>query len=134
MRHCPSAQPGMDDVFVLGVIEVAGGRSKVAYLEERVPFTPEIAALAGPVSPTRVMRLAARCEENRCVHFGDGKCGLATRIAAMSGSDSLNVPACTIRNTCRWFRQEGIAACRNCERVETEAKPESEFASLAFGS
>jgi hypothetical protein len=29
------------------------------------------------------------------------------------------LPACTIRRECRWFRQEGRAACQRCPQIVT---------------
>jgi hypothetical protein len=29
------------------------------------------------------------------------------------------LPPCTIRNNCRWFSQEGEAACKRCPEITT---------------
>ena len=60
---CPSAQPGMGDVQVLGVISRDGDKPVLAYLDEPVAPTPEMLALVEPLPVSHVLRLSARCED-----------------------------------------------------------------------
>src|SRR5207302_2680450 len=66
---CPSAQPDMAGCQVLGVIGGTGDAPRVAYVDEPLLASAEVLALAGPIGPTRVLRLAAACEESACTHF-----------------------------------------------------------------
>jgi hypothetical protein len=116
--RCPSAQPGMDELQVLGVF-TPGDEPRVAYLDEPMPATADVLKLAEPVAPLEVFRLAARCEEKRCIHFDGKDCQLAVRIVDMLPVVTADVPRCTIRPECRWFRQEGRAACLRCPQVLT---------------
>jgi hypothetical protein len=116
---CPSAQPGMDDVQVLGVISRDGEQPLLAYLDEPIAPTPEMLALAEPLPVSHVFRLAARCEESKCTHFDGTRCQLAVRIAKMLPEVVDSLPACTIRPECRWFRQEGRSACLRCPQIIT---------------
>jgi hypothetical protein len=116
---CPSAQPGMADVQVLGVVTRNGPAPAVAYLDEAVAPTPEMLALAAPLPVSNVFRLAARCEESKCTHFDGERCQLAVRIATMLPEVVDSLPACTIRPQCRWFRQEGRDACMRCPQIVT---------------
>jgi hypothetical protein len=116
---CPSAQPGMDGVQVLGVISRDGDQPLLAYLDEPVAPTPEMLALAEPLPVSHVFRLAARCEESKCTHFDGTRCQLAVRIAKMLPEVVDSLPACTIRPECRWFRQEGRSACLRCPQIIT---------------
>jgi hypothetical protein len=116
---CPSAQPGMDGVQVLGVISRDGEQPLLAYLDEPVAPTPEMLALADPLPVSHVFRLAARCEESKCTHFDGMRCQLAVRIAKMLPEVVDSLPACTIRPECRWFRQEGRSACLRCPQIIT---------------
>jgi hypothetical protein len=116
---CPSAQPGMGDVQVLGVVSRDGAEPRIAYLDEAVTPTPEILELAAPLAPSQVFRLAARCEEKKCTHFDGSRCQLAVRIASMLPEVVDALPACNIRPECRWFRQEGRAACLRCPQIMT---------------
>jgi hypothetical protein len=120
---CPSAQPEMEDARVFGVMtgtEQDGLR--VAYLNEALPVTPEILEASGPLEPPEIMRIAAPCMGNGCIHFDGANCMLATRIATMLDPVVRSLPRCAIRPTCRWFRQEGAEACFRCPQVVTNQR------------
>lgn len=109
----------MADLRVLGVVNRDGPAPTLAYLDEPVAPTPEMLALAAPLPVSNVFRLAARCEESKCTHFDGTRCQLAVRIANMLPEAVDSLPACTIRPQCRWFRQEGRAACLRCPQIVT---------------
>ena len=116
---CPSAQADMQDAQVLGVMQPGPAGPQLAYVNAHVPVTPDLLAVTGPVPPTQVFRFAARCEESKCTHFDGAKCQLATRIAAGLSAQVNKLPPCAIRRTCRWYDQEGQAACQRCPQVVT---------------
>jgi hypothetical protein len=109
----------MDRAMVLGVVQQDGPRPVVEYLNGRVPATPEILAMAAPLKPTEVFRLAATCAEHKCPHFDGADCRLATRLVTMLPPVVDTLPPCTIRKECRWFAQEGAAACMRCPEITT---------------
>jgi hypothetical protein len=117
---CPSAQPEMAGSRILGVVGGKPGAPELAYLTAPLPVTPELLALSGPAKPTEVFRFAAHCEEHACRHFDGTHCQLATRIVQMLPAVSRALPACLIRPTCRWYHQEGKAACFRCPQIITE--------------
>jgi hypothetical protein len=117
--RCPSAQPGMADAQILGVVSGGAEEPRIAYLRDVVPATPEILDMAAPVAPTEVFRLAARCEEAKCTHFDGERCQLAVRIVAMLPEVTERLPPCMIRPTCRWYKQEGRSACLRCPQIVT---------------
>jgi hypothetical protein len=117
--RCPSAQPGMQDLLILGVVSGSAEKPRVAYLRESVPVTPQILAMSEPVTPTEVFRLAGHCAEEKCVHFNGTKCALAARIVEMLPEVTESLPPCIIRPTCRWYRQEGRSACLRCPQIVT---------------
>ncbi len=116
---CPSAQPGMDNCRVLGVIDHDAPKPMLLYLNREMAVTPEVLALAAPLKPTEVFRLAATCEEQRCPHYDGTDCQLATRIVAMIPAAVESLPPCLIRKDCRWYSQEGEAACHRCPEITT---------------
>jgi len=118
-KLCPSAQPGMDNCRVLGVVEQEGPAPRLVYLDQAVPATAEILALAAPLKPTEVYRLSATCAEAKCPHFDGTNCRLATRVVQILPAVVDVLPPCTIRKDCRWFSQEGGAACRRCPEITT---------------
>lgn len=118
-KLCPSAQPGMDQCRILGVVEQDGPTPMLAYLNEHVPATPEALATAAPLKPTEVFRLAATCAEHKCPHFDGADCRLATRVVQLMPAVVERLPPCLIRKECRWYSQEGGAACRRCPGIST---------------
>ena len=118
-KLCPSAQPGMDQCRVLGVVQRDGPAAMLQYLNEHVPATEEVFAMAAPLKPTEVFRLAATCAEHQCPHFDGADCQLATRIVQILPAVVDTLPPCIIRKECRWYSQEGGAACRRCPEVTT---------------
>ena len=123
---CPSAQPDMAGARVFGVRRSGPDGPRTGYLERAVEATPEVLAMAGPVPPTQVLRMAATCEESRCAHFDGTDCRLATRIVQLLPPVVAVLPRCAIRNDCRWFAQEGRAACLRCPQVVTLTNDASE--------
>jgi len=110
----------MADAVVFGVVGGTTREPRVAHLVQPLPLTDELLALAGPASPTAVYRIAAPCAESACAHFAAGRCRLVSRIVAEIPEAVDGLPACRIRPDCRWWRQEGVAACRRCPLIVTE--------------
>lgn len=129
---CPSAQPGMVEPRVIGVITEEQGESRIAYLNEVVPVTGAVLAMAAPAEPSQIFRIAAHCEEQRCTHFDGSHCQLATRIVQILPAVVDELPICVIRATCRWYVQEGKPACFRCPQVVTQPNnPTAEFVEAA---
>jgi hypothetical protein len=118
-KLCPSAQPGMDNCRVLGVVQHDGPAPRLVYLTEILPASDDVLALSAPLKPTEVYRLAATCAENKCPHFDGADCQLATRVVQILPAVVDALPPCTIRKDCRWYFQEGGAACRRCPEITT---------------
>jgi hypothetical protein len=128
---CPSAQPEIPGSVAFGVIAGTVERPHVAWIERPVPVTPELLSMTAPVSPTQVLRIAAPCQENACGHFDGVDCRLATRLVQLLPQVVESLPRCQIRPNCRWFLQEGSAACRVCPQVVTycvDPSPEMDHA------
>ncbi len=118
-KLCPSAQPGMDQCRVLGVVQRDGAAPVVQYLDQHLPATPEVLAMTAPLKATEVFRLAATCAEHKCPHFDGADCRLASRIVRTLPPAVEALPPCIIRKDCRWFSQEGAAACKRCPEITT---------------
>jgi hypothetical protein len=123
---CPSAQPGMADSVVFGVVTGTVEKRRIGYLTEPQPATDEVLGLAGAVKPTEIFRIAAPCAESACTHFDGANCRLAQRIVQGLPVASAGLAPCKIRPRCRWWRQEGKAACLRCPEVITESYDASE--------
>ncbi|HKV98398.1 MAG TPA: hypothetical protein VJN96_01175 [Vicinamibacterales bacterium] len=118
-KLCPSAQPGMDNCNVLGVVQRDGPRPLLLYLRSPVPATEAVLAMTKPLKPTEVYRLSATCAEHKCPHFDGADCRLATRVVQGLPPAVGTLPPCIIRKDCRWYSQEGGAACLRCPEITT---------------
>ena len=125
---CPSAQPDWEDAQVFGVqVTTPESGRRVGYLTEAQPVTPEILSATEPARPAEVLRVAAPCMGSGCVHFDGSTCHLAARMTSMLDPVVGGLPRCAIRPHCRWFRQEGRAACIRCPQVITELREATEL-------
>jgi hypothetical protein len=109
----------MDNCRVLGVVQHDGSTPRLVYLTEILPASDEVLALAAPLKPTEVYRLSATCAEHKCPHFDGADCQLVTRVVQILPAVVDTLPPCTIRKDCRWYFQEGGAACRCCPEITT---------------
>lgn len=109
----------MQDARVFGVLAGKPEERRVGYLERAVELTPELARALDNVPPTQVLRIAARCEEQRCGHFDGVRCTLAERIRASLPSVVDSLPPCAIRSSCRWYAEQGREICFRCPQVAT---------------
>jgi hypothetical protein len=117
---CPSARPEMAGAVIFGVVGGTAQEPRMAHLVQPLPVTEELLALAGPASPLAVFRTAAPCAQSACVHFAQNRCRLASRIVDELPEAVDGLPACRIRPHCRWWQQEGKAACLRCPLIVTE--------------
>ena len=109
----------MDRCTVLGVVRRDSPSPTLEYLREPLPATPEILAMAAPLKATEVFRLSATCAEHRCPHFDGADCRLAARVVRILPAVVDALPPCIIRRECRWYAQEGGAACKRCPEITT---------------
>jgi hypothetical protein len=124
---CPSAQPHMEGSTVLGVVGGTPERPRLAYLAQPHPVTEQVLALSLPVLPTAVFRFGAPCAGHGCQHFDGVACRLARRVVQLLPPVVDGLPACHLRPDCRWWQQEGKAACLRCPQVVTDASHPSEL-------
>ena len=118
---CPSAraEPG---ATLLGVIGVDG---QVAYLKTKLEIDQDFIDEASEYgAPEERFRFSGKCVEGKCMQWDNGasRCGVLDGVAPLLGRGDAEAPLqpCVIRGACRWFRQDGAAACRICPGVITE--------------
>ena len=109
---CPSstAEPG----HLLHGVVVDG---RVVPLDRAVPVDEGFltkARLHG--EPRSRMRFASPCAGSGCEHFAGGRCGVADRVVKPE-NEPIPLQPCAIRDGCRWWKQEGPAACATCPTV-----------------
>ncbi len=117
---CPSAQPEMAGSIVFGIVGGTVEEPRLGYLDEPQPVTEDLLALSGPVKPTEVFRFAAPCAGSSCRHFDGADCTLAKKTARLLPAVVDRLPPCRLHPKCRWWRQEGKAACMRCPMIVTE--------------
>ena len=117
---CPSARPDWHGAVIIGVIGGAAEAPLLTHLTTPQKPTSEILALAASVTPTEVFRFAAPCRNGGCAHFRESKCSLTQRLVQLLPVATSELPACSIRSSCRWWQQEGRAACLRCPQVVTD--------------
>jgi hypothetical protein len=114
---CPSAPPEPGSVL-LGVVVAPG---QIVYITPNPPVTQGMLDTfeKGGIAPENRLRFAGRCMEHRCVQWAGSRCGLIDRVVDhFGGGDSTTpLPKCGIRNSCRWFAQQGRAACESCPEI-----------------
>jgi hypothetical protein len=113
---CPSAAaaPG---ALLIGII--VGDRT--AFLQQPVTVTADDLDGAGEDVERRI-RFSAPCLHGACHNFGDGHCNLIRRIVANEPADA-ELPDCSIRGRCEWFRTAGAPACDVCPDVRRPGIP-----------
>jgi hypothetical protein len=116
----------MAGAVVFGVVGGTAQEPRVAHLVQPLPVTDELLALAAPASPGAVFRTAAPCAMSACAHFAANRCRLVSRIVEQLPAAVDGLPACRIRPDCRWWQQEGKAACLRCPLIVTETANPSE--------
>lgn len=118
---CPSARPEMDGSVLFGVVGGSDDAALVGYLKEPLAPTADVLARARPLEPTAVFRFAAPCAESACAHFDGADCRLAAKVVDLLPPVVAALPPCAVRRRCRWWQQEGRAACLRCPMIATEA-------------
>lgn len=115
-KTCPS-RCCEEGVALLGVMTSSG---RLAYL------SPPIQADAAFVSkaksegrPERRYRFSGPCVESSCPQWNGSGCHVVdVAISEVSSAESTsNLPACSIRPSCRWFSQKGRSACAVCPTI-----------------
>jgi hypothetical protein len=116
---CPSVPPHHPDAVAFGVVAGTVAEPEMIPLVPAVPVTDELLALAGPVSPGEVFRFAGRCVEGGCRHWEEQvqRCRLVAKTVEFVPIVVEKLKPCAIRSTCRWWAQEGKAACVRCPQV-----------------
>lgn len=110
---CPSSTAEPDSLLHGVVID-----GRVVPLERAVPVDDAFLAKARTVGePRSRMRFAGPCLSAGCQHFTEGRCGVADRVVQPT-SEPVSLQPCAIRDLgCRWFKQNGPAACTACPTV-----------------
>lgn len=135
-----AARSGPGDLQITGLV---GADGTVSNLRTPLPVDAAMRAELGRQdAPERRFRFAAPCAEHGCGNWqagegagpteagsteSDGHCALIGRIRAHVAANAAGPEAapglqpCAIRARCRWWQQDGAAACAVCTLVTYNA-------------
>jgi hypothetical protein len=119
---CPSAQPQLSGSMLLALVEKSSDGARVSYLERPVKVTDGtvLAFTAGPTHATSLFRFAAPCATSGCRNWEGSSCRVAQRMVQILPATANELPNCKLRPRCRWYDQEGAAACQRCPQAITD--------------
>jgi hypothetical protein len=115
--QCPAAPEYWPNARAFGIVTGSVEQPWVRYLAKPVPVPQD---LPDGITPRAVVRIAADCQEGGCRHWTDEACSLAKRVIQQFDPVTARVPPCSIRLICRWWDQEGPAACMRCPAIATD--------------
>jgi len=100
---------------------VVGTQGVVEPLSRPIPVRNELVQIVRKSEAlAQNLRFAAPCVEGRCGQWSAGRCTVPMRVFEQLGkSDEGRLSWCGLRPECRWYAQEGLAACRVCPQVRT---------------
>ena len=121
---CPSSrcEPG---AVLLGVVV---GPGQIAFASERLVVDEEFVQIArAGRSPEKRFRFSTRCVQSACRQWTGDRCGVIDAVLdAVEPRSTEELPDCSIRPDCRWFRQSGAAACAVCPEIVTDCRVDTE--------
>ena len=68
--------------------------------------------------PEKRFRFAAPCQGANCVNWLGNRCQVPSQVSTLV--EQVDAPTCGIRLQCRWFHENGLAACKVCPKVTTQ--------------
>jgi hypothetical protein len=117
-KACPSSTCA-EGALLLGILTSSG---RIAYVQPPTRVDAEFVARAKERGhPERAFRFSSPCVEGRCPQWTGEHCGLGELVAKQAHdvqtSEPAGLPACSIRSSCRWYFEQGRAACAVCPTV-----------------
>jgi len=118
---CPSAAC-RPNALLLGIVN---GDGTIWPLQQPVRIDREFVEIANRGRrPEKRFRFASPCVQSACQQWSGSRCGVIDLCAADVRSENHPLARewqCPIRSDCRWFHQNGRAACEVCPEVITDA-------------
>jgi hypothetical protein len=120
-RVCPSS-PLEYATHLLGVV---GRDGRIHYVSPALPLDDDFRVAASRRGKTGArLRLSGPCLESGCQQWTGSRCGVIEDVLEETADVDLDTELrpCTIRRDCRWFAQQGAAACHVCPLVVTDSR------------
>lgn len=98
---------------------------EVNILPKLLPVSNEFLQLANKGNMMlKDFRFTNKCIESGCNKWNGKKCGLVDKLIEKIETQASKIPICAIRQSCRWYSQNGFDACKICEKVTYEMENE----------
>ena len=126
MAHAPVLCPSalcQEGSLLLGIVLPDG---RVALAKERIVVDQGFVENARQGrSPEERFRFANTCRQGGCRQWTGSRCGVIDDVLQQSEPHAIpaTLPACAVRDECRWFQQAGGRACMVCPEVITDQRP-----------
>ena len=120
---CPSSR-AQTGARLLGIRQEDG---RVAILPEPLKIDESFIDISNQLATAeQQFRFTNKFVESGCKQWTGQRCGVADNLIQASQSLKLEttLPKCGIRGQCRWYHQNGAAACKICPLVITEVSEE----------
>lgn len=120
---CPSAMCKSGN-WLFGIV---GRDGLIPFIEKPVSIDDDFVSMARQGRPPeKRFRFTTPCLEKGCGQWKNGRCSVGDEVVAVLGAvhfhSKSNLPACSIRDACRWHRQTGDSACFVCLEVITDTR------------
>lgn len=119
-KSCPSAV-AMPGAILLGSVNADG---TVGFIETPIEIDETFMELGKGLDLEQAFRFSNKCVQSGCKQWKGGNCTVIKRIMGAEPEWHLQhpqLPACSIRTTCRWYAQEGAKACSYCAYITTNS-------------
>ncbi|MBS1732083.1 MAG: hypothetical protein JST02_02190 [Bacteroidetes bacterium] len=116
---CPSSVCE-EGAQMLGVVKNDG---TVSILPVALPIDKEFVQRSKDIPDIeRRFRFSGTCLEKGCKQWTGHSCGVIENVLSSftPKGKAKGLPECSLRINCRWFSQEGRAACKACPLVVTD--------------
>lgn len=109
---CPSILPGL----ARGVIaKVVPGQERLEFLAKEIPVPKTLLIAVDTQTVLERARFVGSCRTVECGHWTGVSCRLGHAIATTQMPQSVELPPCSIRSSCRWYKENGPTACMPCQ-------------------
>lgn len=125
-KLCPSSR------FSVGssLLGIRNDKDEMDILEEPIKITEEIYEQfkEEDTKPEKTLRFTNKCVESGCAQWTGSKCGVIENLLDKVEDEYVKntLPACSIRQDCRWFEQRGADSCKICPLVTTHVEQPKE--------
>jgi hypothetical protein len=115
---CPSSVC-REGAVLIGIVMPDG---RIGYSAEQVKVDADFVETARQGrQPEKRFRFAGTCVKSGCGQWTGSRCGVIDHVAEeFKDVAVMELPQCSIRDSCRWFAQLGAEACGVCPLVVTD--------------